>query len=115
MSAPSPGQPVPDPAAGIHDLERFLAAKSGRTAARQSPGALADRTPHLTAAERRRDVTLAARERRTGHGGLRAEPARGETPAARDRLRRRCLTVAWLLGAACAALCLVTFLTIVSL
>jgi hypothetical protein len=112
MSASSPGQPVPDPSSGIDDLERFLATASEQTRARQAAEAFADHMPYLTTAERRQLVSLYARERLADAKCLRIQLAQqNDTFEARDRLRRRCVTVAWLIGASCAGLTLITLLT----
>ena len=73
MSAPPPaGQPIPDPAAGIDEIERFLAAHTEYRRARQVAEAFADRMPQLTTGERGQLVLLYAREHLAASRGLHA-------------------------------------------
>lgn len=44
-ASPPPGLPTPDHAAGIHELERFLAAQTEHSRARQVAEVFADRMP----------------------------------------------------------------------
>ncbi|MEU9014701.1 hypothetical protein AB0D12_34105 [Streptomyces sp. NPDC048479] len=107
MTAPSTGQPTPDPEAGIERLERFLAAESERTQARKAAETFADRMPCLTWAEREQLLRLYTGERLVEAQRLRNRLAQQEAAhESRERLRGRCIKVALLLGAVSAALTL---------
>ncbi|MFG2591328.1 hypothetical protein [Streptomyces sp. NPDC048438] len=100
-ASPPPGLPTPDPAAGIQELERFLAAQTEYSRARQVAEVFADRMPHLTTAERQQLVTLYTREHLKASHRLHTELLRQRAVhEAHDLLRRRCLAVALLIGAA---------------
>ncbi|WP_327676660.1 hypothetical protein [Streptomyces sp. NBC_00467] len=99
MTAPSTGQPAPDPQAGIERLERFLAASSERLQAQKAAEAFADRMPNLTSSERQQLISLYADERLADDKRRRSQRARLEVAhEARERLRARCIRVALLLG-----------------
>ncbi|MGW0556746.1 hypothetical protein ACWDZ6_21515 [Streptomyces sp. NPDC002926] len=107
MTAPSAGQPTPDPKAGIERLERYLATESERNQARKAAEAFADRMPCLTWAERQQLLRLYTGERLAEAQRLRNRLAQQEAAhEARERLRGRCIKVALLLGAVSAALTL---------
>lgn len=93
MTSPSAQEPAPDPSAGIDSLERFLAAENERAQARKR----LDAGDRLTESERVR-------------GGLASQEATHEE---RERVRRRCIKVALLLGSFSAALTLYLILWIV--
>ncbi|MGW0792780.1 hypothetical protein ACWD04_32360 [Streptomyces sp. NPDC002911] len=109
MKPARPERPAPDPAAGIHALEHYLAVATERTRARHAAEAFADRMPHLTTTERRQLVSLYAHEAFLASQRLRMELAwQRAAHDARDLLRRRCVTVALLVSLACGGLALFT-------
>ncbi|MFJ6853466.1 hypothetical protein ACIQM3_23550 [Streptomyces sp. NPDC091271] len=100
-ASPPPGLPTPGPAAGIHEIERFLAAQTEFSRARQVAEVFADRMPRLTTTERQQLATLYTREHLKASHRLRTELVRQHAAhKAHDLLRRRCVAVALLIGAA---------------
>jgi len=100
---------APDPAAGLHALERYLAAETEHTRARRAAEAFANRMPQLTTTERRQLVRLYAHEHLLSSQRLRTELAwQRAAHDARDLLRRRCVTVALLVSTACGGFTLLT-------
>ncbi|MFG2887947.1 hypothetical protein [Streptomyces sp. NPDC048248] len=107
MTSASAREPAPDPAAGIGSLEAFLAAEIERDHARKKAEAFADQLPSLTSAERQQLTRLYTHERLAESKRLRRRLAQQQAAhEARERLRRRCITVAVLLGSFSVALTL---------
>ncbi|MFE7794794.1 hypothetical protein [Streptomyces sp. NPDC057460] len=97
---PPTGRPTPGPEAGIERLERFLASESERTRARTAAEAFADQMPLLSRAERQQLLRLYTSERLAESRRLRTQRDREQaSQEARERLRRRCISVALALGA----------------
>lgn len=115
MNATSPGPSAPDPATGIRALERFLAKESEYACARQAAESFAGRMPHLTTAEHHQLVRLYTREHLAGSRRLRTALERQRAAhEARDALRHRCVTVAFLIATAPVCFALFAFHALVS-
>ncbi|MFE6129124.1 hypothetical protein ACFQ6Q_12760 [Streptomyces sp. NPDC056437] len=107
MTVSSTGQSAPDPHAGIERIERFLAAASERTQAQRAAEALADQLSTLTSTERQQLVSLYTVERLAEAKRWRNQLAHQEAAQdVRERLRRRCIRIALLLGLFSASLTL---------